>query len=336
MTSLTASPHDVLRRTLATLDPDMVMRVVDGINLRGAKLSAVIAVPLRGLQRSRDVRAFAAGAPLGAVSALVELLAMEALEKVVDALGDDSESPSYERLAAVMSDLREQGLTRDETVAVLGFAAGSEFPAAPHCRRLLSEDEDLALVDLEITVGRASILTPKVADEEVREQRRRRREEQRAKKRPAPTPARPTRPKAPKSPIPTAAAASSLANDPVIAAPVMRRRLTLTPAEAARFDADHALVGWVVTAEVPYDSVDPAEPEHLAKVRPVLVVAASDEGLLVRGIYSGDGPTRRVFSPWRRVGLDHVSYLEDVRVAVARDEISRLAQLSVEEWNALV
>src|ERR1019366_10635351 len=79
----------------------------------------------------------------------------------------------------------------------------------------------------------------------------------------------------------------------------------------------HPLAGWVVTTEVPFDNVDPVIPEQQSKIRPAVVVAASDEGLLVRGIYTDASPTRSLFSPWRRLGLDHVSYVDVARSSVA-------------------
>ena len=48
------------------------------------------------------------------------------------------------------------------------------------------------------------------------------------------------------------------------------------------------------------------------------MVAASDDAVLVRPIYSSDAPTRSVLQSWRRLGLDHVSYVDDARVARAR------------------
>ncbi len=143
MPVLNASPHDVMRRALAKMDDDMIMRVVDALQLQGAKLSAVVAVPLRSLQKKRDVNAFAAGAPIDAVSVLLELLAMDPLEKVITALGDHAESPSYEQLTLAITSLRGETLNDDEVIAVLAFAIGNEFPAAPHCRQILGEDETL-------------------------------------------------------------------------------------------------------------------------------------------------------------------------------------------------
>jgi hypothetical protein len=58
----------------------------------------------------------------------------------------------------------------------------------------------------------------------------------------------------------------------------------------------------------------------------------------VRGIYSNPASTRVLFQPWRRLGLDHVSYIDDSRTSLTLsnlDELERLGRLSDEEWNAL-
>jgi hypothetical protein len=339
MPPLNASPHDVMRRAVARMDPEFVMGVVDSLQLQGAKVSAVVALPLRSLQKKRDVAAFASGAPIDAVSGLLELLSMESLEKIIEALGDHAEEPSYEQLSGAITALRGEQLSDDQLVAVLAFAIGHDFPAAPHCRQILSEDETLSLPEIEVTIGQASLLTPKVIDESVREQRRVRREEEKARKHAQAAKAKADRPHAKsrhekKKPVTTTPS-------PVVShssAPRSARRAAmLTPAESALYDVHHPLAGWVVTTEVPFDSVDPVIPEQQSKIRPAVVVAASDQGLLVRGIYSNASATRSIFSPWRRLGLDHVSYVDVARSAVrAGAEINRLGVLSDDEWNAIL
>jgi hypothetical protein len=107
--------------------------------------------------------------------------------------------------------------------------------------------------------------------------------------------------------------------------------------EESRFDADHPLAGSVVVIEVPFDALDPVQPDVTSKERPVLVVAASSEELLVRALYSQTSATRSIFAPWRRVGLDHVSYIDDARLALTQgsEPLRPLGQLTTAEWNAL-
>jgi hypothetical protein len=79
-----SSPVHYVRRGLLKVDDATVLAAVDSLDLRGnAKISAVVGMPLRSLQQRRDVTAFAIGAPVAAVKSLLELLAMEPLEKVV-------------------------------------------------------------------------------------------------------------------------------------------------------------------------------------------------------------------------------------------------------------
>ncbi len=340
MPPLTASPHDVMRRAIAKLDTDAVLHVVDALQLQGAKLSAVVAVPLRSLQKKRDVLTFAGGAPIDAVAGLLELLAMEPLEKVIEALGEHSETPTYEQLSTAIASLRATTLNDDQLVAVLAFAIGNDFPAAAHCRRILGEDDALALPEIEITIGQASLLSPKVVDESVREQRRQRREEEKARKLARAAKAKVDRGhprvKSSKKSV-SVAAPRERATNGTRSLEVSRRAAILTPAESALYDTRHALAGWVVTTHVPFDNVDPVAPEQQSKVRPAVVVAASDAGLLVRGIYSNPSPTRSVFGPWRRLGLDHVSYVDVTRSAVEPDaEVNKLGLLNDEEWNSLL
>jgi len=338
MSALTASPHDLMRRAIVAMDEPFVLATVDQINLVGVKLPAVVAVPLKSLQKKHDLGSFAASAPIDAVSGLLELLSMEGLERIIDLLGDHAENPNFDQLKAAADAYRAEGGTRNDLLAVLAFAAGQEFPAAPSCRKLLDEEADLQLPELTVTVGTTSLLSPKEQDAAVLEQRRLRREEEKAKK----------KAKAEKAAAAKAAPvkkAKTVAPKPAPAAPapvvppvleVTRRTVMLTPAEAASYDPAHPLAGWVVMTEVPFDAVDPMAPEMQAKVRPAVVVAASSEGFLVRGIYSLESPSRHLFQPWRRTHLDHVSYIDDIRIPVAADaELTKLAQLTDDEWNSL-
>ena len=113
--------------------------------------------------------------------------------------------------------------------------------------------------------------------------------------------------------------------------------MSLTPSESALFDPDHSLAGSVLLADVPYDAVDPDEPEQRSKHRPVLVIAGSEEGLLVRAIYSNPTATRTLFQPWRRLGLDHLSYVDSIRLTlpVGSNLGERIGKLTDDEWNVL-
>lgn len=331
---MTGNAAEISRRALLKISESTILTTVDGLDLRGhAKISAVVGIPLRNLQQRRDVTAFAVSAPIAAVSALLELLAMAPLEKVIVALGDHADTPNFEQLRDVIDAVVRDGASSDDVVAVLAFAIAEEFPAAPHCRQLMEEHPEWALPELPVVEVTSTNFTPKETDPAIKEQRRRRREEEKKRKR-GPTSQRPARPTKAK-PAPKASAPPS-APRTVIDAVESRRAIILTPAELERFDPEHALVGTVVILEVPFDAVDPDVPEQRAKERPALVVAASDDAVLVRPIYSSDAPSRSVLQSWRRLGLDHVSYLDDTRVVVPASTASleRVGRLSDLEWNA--
>ena len=327
---MTENATDILRRGLIKIDPERVLAIVDELDLRpSARVTAVVAVPLRSLQQRRDVRTFAARAPAPAVRALMELIALEPLDQVVEALGEHAESPTFDQLSEALDELRAKSANDDDIVAVLCFAIGESFPAAAHCRRLLAEREAWRLPELPTVAPKSLVVSAHEVDPVVKEARRQRRESQRRKKVAPPPPRHAKAVKTPRevSPAPTVA-------PPPVA--IERREPRLTPRERSLFSTTHPMVGTVVLADVPYDAIDPAAEEASAKERPALVVAASETGALVRGIYSNQFANRHVFAPWRRLRLDHVSYISDERVAVDwPSPLVTLGELTDEEWNGL-
>jgi hypothetical protein len=259
---------------------------------------------------------------------------MTPLEKVIELLGEHAEHPTYEQLAGAIDGFVAAGGSIDDAVSVLAFAIGDAFPAAAHCRRLLAEREEFALPELPEVHVPTVLAAPREVNPEIREQRKQRREEEKRRKKLA-TPSRPSRSARPKNSAPPRPNANP--TPAVASAPEARRRVILTPLEESRFDADHALVGSIVVVEVPYDSLDPIQPDVTAKERPALVVAASSDELLVRPLYSNASATRTIFTPWRRIGLDHVSYVDDVRVVVVlgAEPLRPLGQITTAEWNTL-
>ena len=339
MTDASNNANTYVRRAFLKIDPATTLRALDTLDLRAnAKVSAVVGVPLRQLQQRRDVGAFAAAAPLAALKSLLEVLAAAPLEKIVDFLGDHAESPSYDQLASAVDQFVASGSSYDDVAAVLAYAIGESFPAAPYCRQLFEERAELALPALAEVVTPAVLAPPREVSPEIREQRRARREEEK-RRRKSSSPSRALRASKPKSGAPPRPEVSGRAPaQHAVPDDVERRRNPLTPLEMARFDADHPLVGTVLVLDVPFDGHDPEQPEASSKDRPVLVVAGSSDELLVRAIYSGPSPTRTIFQPWRRVGLDHVSYIDGARVVVTytpRDTSRQLGRLSAREWNTL-
>src|SRR5664280_1469344 len=291
MSSNTSSATDIARRAILKIDESTVMSMVDGLDLRGhAKISAVVGMPLRTLQQRRDIATFAATAPIAAVHALLELLAMAPLGKVIGALGDHADAPNFDQLVAAVDAVRAEGADVNDIVAVLGFAVAEEFPAAPHCRRLLEERPELLLPELPDLVGSSTLLSPKEIDPEVREARRRRREEEKKRRR-GPVSARPPRPSKAKAPASSRTVMKATPTGEDSDNEPARRRMLLTPGESERFNPDHPLAGFVVIVDVPFDALDPLAPEQTSKERPAVVVAANDDTVLVRPVYSSTAPT---------------------------------------------
>lgn len=338
MTSISGDAVETARRTLIKISEARILEVVDELDLRGhAKISAVVGIPLRNLQQRRDVAAFATGAPRAAVTALLELLAMAPLEKVIAALGDHADTPNFEQLSDAIDTVSRDGSSIDDIVAVMAFAIVEDFPAAPHCRRLFEERAEYALPELPDVIVESKLLQPRVTDPQIKEQRRRRREEEKKRKR-GPSSQRPARPTKSK-PAPKDRDLEAPSVDESETPTERRRPMNFTPSELERFNPEHALVGAIVIVDVPFDSSDPSAPEQKSKERPALVVAASTDGLLIRPIYSASAPTRSVLQAWRRLGLDHVCYLDDARIALnvsPTAPFERVGRLSDQEWNAQI
>ena len=114
MAPATGPGAEISRRALLKISESTILSAVDGLDLRGhAKISAVVGIPLRNLQQRRDVAAFAAAAPIAAVTALLELLAMAPLERVIAALGEHADAPNFEQLSAAIDAISASGATLD-------------------------------------------------------------------------------------------------------------------------------------------------------------------------------------------------------------------------------
>ncbi len=323
------------RRALLTFDRTELLSLVDELDLRpGAGLNAAIGVPLKNLQKGRDLERFATLAPPAAVSALLQLVCGHALNAVVDELGDNSANPTHDELETALRAVRARDVTRDQALAVLVIAIVDAFPAAAHCQAIIDSDPDYALAELPESAPVSRITTTKSVDPAVKEQRQRRREEQKAKKKPVPAPVPPRRSRAvtpPAAPVVSAEPAAS----PL--PPEEWRSVRLTPRESERFVSAPPAAGTIVLADVAFDDVDPLVPDQTSKERPALVVAASGDAVLVRPIYSLDGPGRMLFGPWRRAGLNKACYVSDDRIVVEAPlhTLTRVGNLTVSEWNAL-
>ena len=134
------------RRVLGSIPAERILELVDQLDLRPTPGSSpVFLVPLRSLKQKRDVGAFVKTAPPATVSLLLEVIGQEALEVIIDRLGDSSSNPSFEELSSVITALLSEGTDPVELQAVCGHVVMSQFPAAPHRERLLTEESALAL-----------------------------------------------------------------------------------------------------------------------------------------------------------------------------------------------
>jgi len=118
------------------------------------------------------------------------------------------------------------------------------------------------------------------------------------------------------------------------------RRPTLTAAEERQFDPDDPWVSGVVYAWVPFDSLDPGNPDLDGKERPCVVVAGSATHLLVRAGYSESGVKSRDWKSvpvghWRHAGFGQPTWIDVHTVRVERPDAGPLGWLATEDWNAL-
>jgi hypothetical protein len=137
------------RSALATIDSSIVLGVVDKLDLRPTPgVNPVSLVPLKSLRQRRDVMTFARTAPVGSVSLMLEILSHDALERVVELLGENAENPTLEELDAAVTGALDADVPNAELLAMLAYAVVAPFSAAAHCRHLLETRSEFALVTL--------------------------------------------------------------------------------------------------------------------------------------------------------------------------------------------
>lgn len=334
-------PSTLLRRALAHCDDETVLALVDQLNLQpSARVDVVVVAPIRNLRKSRSVLAFASTAPIAAVRFLIELLSRDALDRVVELLGEASSEPTFAQLSDAVDRLVTQEFEPSIIAAMLASAAANQVPAAAHCQRLLAERVSFQLPEIEVIATPQSLINLKAVDPKIREQRRARREQQKqSRQRP---PSRPTNRSTPKSSPtlkPTTTSATSNVRPAVAELSESRRRQpVLTPLESAEFSSDHVLAGCVVELDVPFDdSTDEFGSD--SKVRPALVIAGSPTAVLVRPVFTNPAADRVLLAGWNRLGLDHPSYVSLARVNVAlraSESVRRFGRLTNDEWNTVL
>lgn len=303
---------------------------------------------------------------------LAAVLSDDCLAATIEALGDHSDGPTEEQLLEALDSVR--ATYSDVTIAVmLASVADGEMPASDLCFHMLSTDQRYGLagaseangangsngategteatgVESAATGGHGPpVREGSAATAEQREARREKKQrdaEERRRKAEAARRAVEQVRRVKKLERSKAVASSAVARNerkpaPRGTAPRLTRRATLTPAQEEEFDRDDRWAGAVVFAWVPFDRVDPAQPDLAGKSRRCGVVAGSATHLLVRPGYSIGGVKSRDWKSvplahWRSAGFDQPTWIDVDMLRVERDvETAPVGWLSTEDWNAL-
>ncbi len=285
------------------------------------------------------------------------------LAATIEALGDHADDPTREQLLEALDAVRSEH--DDVTIAVmLASVADGEMPASDLCFDVLATDprygmsgwaEEVATPDVSTapdqrTTGDTDPRGASTGDTDRRDARRRRKQRDAEQRRRAADAARKVEEKRRQARKemriatagqPSATGSGSTTEDRmtrVVGSHV--RRPTLAPAEAREFDPDDPWVSGVVFAWVPFDSVDPGNPDLDGKERPCVVVAGSATHLLVRAGYSESGVRSRDWKSvpvgrWRDAGFGQPTWIDVQTVRVERPGTGPVGWLATEDWNAL-
>lgn len=368
-----ASGHDVMAAAEALSDREIADLVGSLTEDARRALAGALRITPGAFRKARSPRALLLRSlrrlPPATRAEVAQMLTVRCLDDAVEALGDDADDPSRERLEEVLGPLVEThgvGATR------LMLAATAELPSAKArvvCAEVLADDPRFALPVREepasdasgaAAVGaaraeEAAAAEPADAGESPEEQeakraeRRRRKEEKRRKvrdQRNAVAQARAAQREARKARRPSPAPRPVVDDAPpaparpqgvtsTVAPPPERRPVRLV----GRYEgliADDPAIGDVVLVPVPF-----ADEEDVAKTRPAVVVGATRYQLVVRPCYSEGGVAA---GDWRSVevtdlraaGLDAASFVGDEEVVVPRSEVhEKLGRLAPQDWNQL-
>jgi hypothetical protein len=251
---------------------------------------------------------------------LAAVIADGCLARAIEVLGEHSDDPSREQLLVALDQVGDS--FSDVTIAVmLASVAAGDMPASDLCFDIAATDERFGLIDWAAFAsgtgtprpdpGERTPTTPE--QREARRLKKQRDAEERRKKMEVVRRAGEQRRRAKKAerPNPDAGADGGPAKVDVKGRGVasrLTRRAALTPAQEEEFDRNDPWTAGVVFAWVPFDSVDPIEPDLDGKSRRCVVVAGSPAHLLVRPGYSEGGVKSRDWksvppgSTWSRCG----------------------------------
>jgi len=286
------------------------------------------------------------------------------LSATIESLGDHADDPTREQLLEALDAVRSDH--DDVTIAVmLASVADGDMPASDLCFDILATDPRYGVTDRaerEVTTPAVPTIPDQPSNENAdrrvaptensdrRDARRRKKQRDAAQRRRTADAARTVgarrRQARKETRIAAAGPPSAARSGPTTehrtpsAVGSHTRRPTLTPAEECEFDPDDPWVSGVVYAWVPFDSVDPGNPDLEGKERPCVVVAGSATHLLVRAGYSESGVKSRDWKSvpvghWRHAGFGQPTWIDVQTVRVDRPEAGPLGWLSTEDWNAL-
>lgn len=276
-------------------------------------------------------------------------IADECLTRTIEVLGDHSDDPTRVQLVEALDTVAASFPTT--TVAVmLASVAADDLPASPLCAELLNEDPRYGLTEVALETSGPSGPGPRpmagaaAASPAQRAARKEKKKRERAvRRRQAEVAARADRQvrdrrKEERARTDPAYEAHEERSRPAV--PRTTRRAVLTPAEEAEFDREHPWVSGVVFAWVPYDTVDPSEPDLAGKARRCVVVAGSPTHLLVRPGYSvagqrGGSWKAVALRDWRAAGFERPTAVDVHAVRVPRPEGAPVGWLTPADWNAL-
>ncbi len=283
---------------------------------------------------------------------LAALISDACLTRTIEALGEHSDDPTRAQLEEALDEVRDS--FSDVTIGVmLASVAGGDMPASDLCFDIAATDARFGLAGW-AEFGTA-VLTPtpgsrgrSAVTPEQREARRLKKQkdaDERRKKMEAARKAGEQVRRARKvERLQTASRSDAdpggLAAPASSAAPRLTRRAVLTPAQEEEFDRNDRWATGVVFAWVPFNSVDPSQPDLEGKSRRCVVVAGSPTHLLVRPGYSEGGVKSRDWKSvplrhWKQAGFEQPTWIDVDSLRVPREGDGPVGWLSREDWNAL-
>ena len=274
------------------------------------------------------------------------------LTRTIEVLGDHSDDPTREQLLDALDQVRD---THSDVVigVMLASVADGDMPASDLCFRIATTDDRFDLADRSAfeqasAPPRPTVKAPHQPTAEQREARRLKKHKEAEERRKKMEAARKAGEQVRRARKSERSGPSAPDNGPVVEGPSVRsttprltRRAVLTPVQEEEFDRGDPWTAGVIFAWVPFTAADSDRPQVDGKSRRCVVVAGSDDQLLVRPGYSEGGVKSRDWKSvalrhWKRAGFDQPTWIDGESVRVPRAEVEApLGWLSPEDWNAL-